>query len=235
MWLMICEPTDYSALWLYGELEKIGVDNITLLTPDELMFGATWELHDGYEGTSFLITLDDSKIIHSTEIKGIINRITSITIGDEHNDARYIDDEWNAFFLCWLSCLDCIILNPPQPDSIIGFWQEPAVLQNTLYKAGLKSKLFTLGENNNPNEESLNNNRLHVIALNGIVMNDSIDDSIKEGVEKLSKLIDFPLMGITFDFNESEQWCVSSINNFPYFELGKEKLIGDLGKLIKDN
>lgn len=235
MWLMICEPNDYSALWLYGELEKVDVDNITLLTPDELMFGATWELHDGYQGTSFLITLDNSVVIHSAEIKGIINRVGFISVNEDNNDARYITEEWNAFFLCWLSSLDCIMLNPPQPDSLMGFWQEPAVLHNTLNHSGLSTHPITFKSNAEQSVEQKDIKHTHVLAFNGRAMDSSLPDSVKVGINELFNISNLPLMGLTFDSSDPTHWLVTDVSNFPYFELGRENIISEISNLIQDN
>jgi hypothetical protein len=140
MWLVLCDGDDADASWAHRELERRGVVPIELVTTRELLAARRWVHRLGRDGCTAEVTLGDGRVIASGEVRGVLNRIATLSVerfaqvGEP--DRAYAEQEFIALLLSWLRCF-AHSLNPPAPGGLCGQWRSSTEWRLLAARAGL--------------------------------------------------------------------------------------------------
>jgi hypothetical protein len=118
MLLIIAEKQDRSARWLAERWSRFGAE---LLSPSDLSLPG-WRHHVAVASKETAVI--NGRTVPVEEIAGVLTRLPYIS---EHElvhivppDRAYVAAEMTAFFLSWLTGLNCPLLNRPTPTCISG-------------------------------------------------------------------------------------------------------------------
>lgn len=187
MWLIVCEPHDWSALWVHAHLAASGAEAIEIVTPAQLVFSPR-SVHRLGEGSPTLeIELADGRQIASTEVSGVLNRFS--TLPTDHlaavkaSDRSYAIEELSALVLSWLTCLRNVV-NPPHPLGMAGHHRHPTEWASLAVAAG-----FGSGPDVSPHP-------IMRIVFDGEVFGPPASDELMESCVRLGDLAETRLLGI---------------------------------------
>jgi hypothetical protein len=144
MFLILAQYDDQLARRVYELLcQKHGPKSTRLLSGDDLAIGTRWTLHQ--EGTLVRTEMHwaDGQL-SSDSIKAVFNRLRFVTV-PQFVEAGTVDREYavlemHAFLLSWLSSLNCVVVNRPNPRSLSGELRGTAELLLLAGRAGLVSR-----------------------------------------------------------------------------------------------
>jgi hypothetical protein len=148
--LVLAEARDSSALWLAGRLRAQQVQAVEVVTPLQLVCSPRLVHRLATEASGFEICLADGRVLDSAGVDGVVNRL--VTVPTQHLqraapvDRTYAAGELHAFLLGWLGSLACPVLNPPQPDCLVGPWRPPMEVLHLAAQAGLPFVAQPIGE-----------------------------------------------------------------------------------------
>lgn len=125
MFLILAQYDDLVAKSVYEELcQTHGLDNTRLLTADDLAIRTSWALHQEGSIVRTEMRCADGQRISSDNITAVFNRLRFVTapqfVDASLEDREYAVMEMHAFLLSWLSGLECIVINRPNPRSLGG-------------------------------------------------------------------------------------------------------------------
>jgi len=141
MILIIAEPSDEAALWLYPRLEECTSGVVAIMTPTQLVCSRQIVHRLSDHGASSRFVLANGEAIESTALSGVVNRLgTAPTLQlarASPRDRQYAQDEVHAFLLGWLASLECPVVNRPDPTFLSGPWHSPLEALQLAALAGL--------------------------------------------------------------------------------------------------
>ncbi len=150
MWLVLCTSNDRPALWAANRLRARGLVPLVVLTPELLHFCFRWRHRlttDHPPSTEF--TLTDGRTIRSTDVRGVLNRLSAMPahLVDQlaPADRAYALQEWTALHVSWLNALVAPVLNRPVMQGLGGAWRQPSEWTWLAARAGLKTTVFRQG------------------------------------------------------------------------------------------
>ena len=189
MWLVISEPEDRPALWAYEKLKQEGLDPLEQVTPEELSYTTKINYILNSEKSEFRFFLHDGRDIDSNNVQGVLNRLTFVHT--KHfgysPDTQYAIQEFNAFFLGWLSSLKAPVINFPIPSGFSGKWRHLAEWTWLANIAGLPTTNYS--NNSKPsmiNSQPSIDEGLTVIVAGGELFGPDVPDAILDGCAKLA-------------------------------------------------
>jgi len=113
MWLVLCDASDTSGLWVHQELRARGVAPLELITADALSMADYWEHRIAGERASIRFRVDNLDIA-GEQLRGVVNRLYTVPIphwrSAEQRDRDYVQQELIALFLSWLHALPCPVV-----------------------------------------------------------------------------------------------------------------------------
>src|SRR3954469_11822581 len=126
MWLVLCDASDASAVWVCQEMRRRGVAPVELLTADDLALADYWEHRVGKDGASIRFRAGALEII-GDRLGGVFNRLYTVPVphwqSKPKSDRDYVQQEMVALFLSWLHALPCPVVNRPTPQGLSGQWR----------------------------------------------------------------------------------------------------------------
>jgi hypothetical protein len=203
MKLIICHPTDVSAIWLHTQWKNMGVESC-LVSVEELLMPKTWVQNISDKHCSFEITTHSGKTIKSTEIDFVVNRTQMVNAllwqKAAPQEKDYVQNEMQALLLGWLYSVQqsTKLFNPPQGYSLCGPQYSIAEWQWQAQKMG-----FTISENKN--------NTNNYLVIGEKVIGNNINQFIAKQCIALSKQVQSPILEITMD----EKNHFIQANSFP--------------------
>jgi hypothetical protein len=124
VWLVLCSGDDPAGLWSYLGLGRRGLAPLELVTPEALGWALGISHSIRRTGVFTEIELADGRRLVSTEIRGVLNRLTGIppaVLGSLRlSDRDYAVQELHALHLSWLAALPVPVVNPPTPFAMAG-------------------------------------------------------------------------------------------------------------------
>jgi hypothetical protein len=247
MWLILCESSDLSAIWLYKNLSARGIKPIELITSEELSYSLAWEHRiDCYDEPIISIKLADGRKIQSSDVCGTVNRIHFPH--QEHfakakpEERSYAISELNAFFLSWLYALPGFVINKPTANGLFGHWRHISEWVLLASQAGLP----TIRYRQSSNVDDINaNSKINfpagiatktIIILEGCVSVDTPPvppERIVSGCVNLAKISYTSLLGIDFILLPDKRWLFAGATPIPNLYLGGNKLLDAFENLMK--
>lgn len=142
MWLILSDSTDPVAAWATLRLRERR-HKVELVLAEELIFGAKWRFRLGSESRHSKLTVKDGRIIDSSTVHGVINRLTRLPQdyagGMTDRDREYVHEEYYAFLTGWLFSFNCPVLNPPGEFSLSGDARDPSEWAWLAQRSGLRA------------------------------------------------------------------------------------------------
>jgi hypothetical protein len=244
MYLVLCDAKDYSALWAYQGLQKLGLEPIELVTPEMLVLCLKWEHRlEGLE-TYTSIQLADGRALYSGEIQGVLNRVQDAPIFHlrkaSQADQNYAHEELQAFFLSWINGLDCPVLNRPRPYGLSGQWRHESKWVWMAASAGLSTATYRESSHAAAAFPGRQSQLLApgavpktLIAVGGRVFGPRAPAGVEAGCRKLAQVAGEALLGIDFTEGESGPWTFAGAMPHPDLTAGGEALLSTLAALLR--
>lgn len=147
MWLLLCTSDDHPALWAAERLRARGLSPLVIVTPELLHFSFKWQHRLGNDDPpSVQFTLADGRVIRSSGIRGVLNRIAALSPHLVSRlvpaDQSYALQEWTALHISWLSALEVPVLNRPVMQGLCGAWRHESEWTWLAARAGLSAMPF---------------------------------------------------------------------------------------------
>jgi hypothetical protein len=206
VYLVLCDTGDIPGLWAYEKLRSVGLTPIELVKPQALALAEVWEHRLGQEGSYLKISLHDGRLFDSSDIRGVLNRLTSIP-QDLINqavpsDREYVSSELSAFYLSWLGALRCVI-NRPMPHGLAGSWRHRSEWALLAAKAGLNAPLYRQSSASRPEDgygSFVSSDKIvkSVIVLNAELFGSPVPYDVGQACRKLAADAETILLGIDF-------------------------------------
>jgi len=244
MWLVICEPEDLSALWAFQGLKRRGLAPLELLSPEILANSLRWEHRIDSQGARIAIKLADGRTVLGKDVCGVLNRAYNTPLPawrhSSASDRLYVQQELFAFYLSWLHCLSCPVLNRPTPMGLAGQWRAEPEWVCLAAKAGLPTPSFrqTCFDRVNENQGQsrlipLGAPRRTVIAVERTVADATAPKSIADGCIRLAELSATGLLAVDFIQGVAGPWTFAGATPFPDMRAGGERFLDLLARTLR--
>ena len=129
MIVVLAEPADSGALWLRAQLDRHLAAPVEIVTPARLVYSRSILHRLTSSQTESRFELGDGTTLRTSEVRGIVNRLTAVPTahldGAAPAERDYAATELHAFLLGWMGSLDCPLLNPPAPENLAGPLHSP--------------------------------------------------------------------------------------------------------------
>lgn len=240
MWLVLCSANDIPAHWAYHGLKQRGLDPVEMVYAEALPFSLRWEHRVSARGVSVSITLPDNRLIDSSSIRGVINRLIAVpSMQAAHSpDAEYATQEFSALFLSWMYGLPGPVLNRATPQGLCGQWRHVSEWVWLASKAGLPVPQYRQSSQDQINELKterrlfpLGTPTRTIIVVNGNVCADGVPPLIREGCTRLAELAETSLLGIEFAI-EDKNWIFAGATPMPDLRYGGDDLLDQLKAIL---
>jgi hypothetical protein len=241
VYLVLCYEWDIPGLWAYQKLREIGLTPIELVTARPLALAKTWEHCLGQKGAFLKISLHDGRVLNSSDIRGVLNRLTSIPqdlIGHAvAEDREYASSELTAFYLSWLSTFECVI-NRPTPQGLAGAWRHRSQWALLAARAGLNAPLYRQSSASDPEDgygsfSCSDDTVTNVIVLKNELFGPPVPPDVAEASRKLAVSAELDLLGI--DLFDSGNGALTFAHATPVPDLisGGDALIEALARALR--
>jgi hypothetical protein len=241
VYLVLCYEWDIPGLWAYRKLRNTGLAPIELVTAPQLALAQTWEHCLGDEGISLKISLHDGRLFDSSDIRGVLNRLTSIPqdlIGHAvAEDREYASGELTAFYLSWLSSFRCVI-NRPTPQGLAGAWRHRSEWALLAARAGLDAPLYRQSSASRPEDgygsfASSDDTVTNVIVLKDELFGAPVPRDVAEACGKLAASAESDLLGIDLLDSGNGKLAFAHATPVPDLTLGGDDLIKGLARTLQ--
>lgn len=150
MWLVLCDPTDMSALWTGQGLRARGVTPVEFVSPTELVCASRLEYRaEKGEPVHASVELTGKRRIDVRRLRGTLNRATRVEYPQVRHaipaDRVYVHAEMDAIFLGWLGALTSPVFNPAQPSGWSGSLLHPFAWALRAQQAGFATRPYRCG------------------------------------------------------------------------------------------
>jgi len=236
MWLVLSEPDDRSALWAWEGLKARGLDPIDIVTPQALVLALGWEHRLGIAGNRTRIRLHTGKILDTTLLRGVLNRIgylpPALFARAAPDDRMYAMQEMNALFLSWLSAIESPVLNRPSPQGLCGAWRhasEWAALAARSELPALPFRQSSLTEGcPAPRWCPPGAAARTVLVVAGDAIGSEVPEEIAAGCRRLTELAGLGIAGFEFVEGAGTGWLLAGVTPQPDLSAGGEPLLNSL-------
>jgi hypothetical protein len=229
MWLVLCEPTDLSAIWAWKGLRARGMEPVELVTSHALAYNLRFEHRIGCEGSSTIMTLADGRVINSATVRGTLNRLQQVPTAHlqaaNTQDKQYAEQELHALFLSWLSALPGPLINKPTPRGLCGAWRPISEWAVLGARAGLPTEYHV---------DSDLGRSIHAFpcpkarSATGVVLQGrcfgALPADLWPGSARLSELADTALLQVEF-VRRDTSWRLADATPLPDLREGGEQLL----------
>jgi hypothetical protein len=239
MWLVLCDPTDVAAQWLFAALRGRGLAPLELVTTDALAFCEVWEHRVGRGTPTLKLRLENGLEVDGSRLRGVVNRLYTPPMPHWRSaskaDQDYVQQELIAFYLSWLHALPCPVLNRPTPQGLCGQWRHESEWVWLAHKAGLSTPPY-LQTSDDRVDESKGERRLvppgtllrTVVMVEGLATGVAVSPAVVDGCQRLAKLAATDVLGIDFFSDATGSWMFVGANPAPDLRVGGEPLLAAL-------
>jgi hypothetical protein len=253
VWLVLSAPTDESALWACQALKAGGLTPLEHVTPGRLGQGLRWEQRLGVDGAGVDIQLSDGLTITGDTVRGVLNRLVSVpfeTLRHAHPaDRDYAAQELTAFFVSWLYCLPCPVLNRPTPQGLSGAWRHLSEWIWMAARAGLPTPPYRHGSRDplaDDRDPLAHDDIQHwrranfpapvhmrtVFVLEGEVVGDPVATTLGGACRELAALAGAELLEIDLVLDSGRAWTFAGATVLPDLRLGGDALLDVLAAAL---
>lgn len=243
MWLVLCSSTDISALWAWQGLRQLGLAPLELVTTESLACSARWEHRVTSSDTQLRITLADGRVIDSTKIRGVLNRVhvpSDYTVQQAvASDRDYAQAEMNAFYLSWLQGLPGVVINRPVPQGLCGAWLHPSEWTERASRAGLRTCTYRQSAHDTQVQSgyqqcrSFPSTQVHsLIALRSQVFGEPVPRSVAHACSQLVLDANAELLGIDLATDDTGSLTFTNAVPSPDLTIGGVPLLMRLAQIL---
>ena len=239
MWLILQHEHDEAAKWAARELADQGCGPVLRLTDAELGSARRWEHRLEGTHTSIRCELADGRYFDGSKVDAVLNRllfVSPVVTGNLRSvDRPYAMQEWNAFFLSWLSCLTCPVLNPPSPLGLSGAFRHPLEWRSLAFQAGFDAPGPAFVSRNNGAQHSkagLDSLQVLLVGTNVISLQ-PLPPEVKKASIRLGALARTPLLGLRLRTTPNGAWEFLECSTTPDLRTGGENFIRALGDTFR--
>jgi hypothetical protein len=242
MWLVLCDASDASAVWVCQEMRSRGVAPLELLTADDLALADYWEHRIGKDRTRIRFragALD----IDGERLHGVLNRLYTVPVphwqSKQKSDRDYVQQELVALFLSWLHGLPCPIINRPTPQGLSGQWRCESEWIWLARQAGLAVAPYRQSSDDRI-DEMKGERRLipagaavqTVIVAGDAAPGAAAPPPVIAGCKRLARIAGTELLGVDFIAGAAGPWTFAGASPMPYLTPGGAPLIELLCELL---
>jgi hypothetical protein len=241
VYLVLCFDGDLPAFWAHERLRDAGVGPLELVTAASLAFAKTWEHRLGFEGVQTNVELEDGRILRSSQIKGVLNRLAaSPQYVVDHaiaEDREYAGAESGAFYLSWLNALPHVI-NRPTPQGLPGAWRHASEWAVLAASAGLNTPPYRQSSASHPEDGFVSlappgRPVFSVIVLRGELYGSAVTSAVGQACRRLAESAGTDLLGVDlFDAGDGDL-AFAHATPFPVLTLGGDDLIDGLARALR--
>jgi hypothetical protein len=238
MWLVLCDPSDHAALWAYAELRERGLAPLELISPHALLCSTSSVHRIGDRGASFEIGLPDGRKLASGDIKGVLNRWSSVPTDHlfavSESEMHYAVEELSALVLSWLTCIGGVTINRPNPRGLPGAWRSHAEWAMLAARAGLSVPGLRLSSHRinaapEPVAESCS-----LTVLGERIFGAEAPPHIAQACARLAHLADTDLLGIELHIDRARRMSFAAATALPDLRIGGRAFIEHLHHRLTD-
>ncbi len=235
MWLVLCDASDASALWVYQEMRSRGVAPLGLLTADDLALADYWEHRIGKDGASIRFRAG-AMDIDGERLHGVFNRLYTVPVphwqSREKSDRDYVQQELVAMFLSWLHALPCPVVNRPTPQGLSGQWRCESEWVWLARQAGLAVAPYRQSSQDRI-DEMKGERRLipagalvqTIIVAGGAAAGAAAPLPVIAACKRLAEIAGTELLGVDFIAGAAGPWTFAGASPMPFLTPGGQPLI----------
>jgi hypothetical protein len=242
MWLLLCEHTDWSALWAHRGLQVREVEPLEIVTSDLLAYSLRLEHRITREAARTEITLADGRTIRSGEVRGSVNRLQRVPTrhlaGAVEADRAYAYQELNALLLSVLHSLPGPMLNRPVGHSLSGPWLHPSEWTYRAVEAGLPVATYVrMSDHGGDGDDAFAVPPAGMPIETIIVVGEGVvgrhtPTAIVDGSRRLAERTGASLLGVQFTVGDGE-WLFASATPYPDLAIGGKPLLDLLAAALR--
>ncbi len=243
MFLVLCSSNDYGARWAFTGLKNLGLAPVELVTSEELAYSRFWEHRVGVASASVRLTLPDGRIICSSGVSGVLNRLLwapqELVNYARPVDRDYASQELSSFYLSWLSALPGKVINRPTPQGFCGPWRHTSEWALLAQRAGLPAPPFRQTTQHEPEQgyRSLAPQDVpveSVVVLGGDVFGTALPEDTLGACRRFAALAGDPLLGIDLFRAKDGRWNFATATPYPELTRGGEALLMRLAQIFTE-
>ncbi len=241
MYIVLCSAMDTSAQWAARGLHSLLPYPVELVFAESLALGVHWEHRLQRDGTTLTITLSDGRVLNSSQIKGVLNRLVAPSPGTgkwvSETENEYVRSEMFAFYLSWLNGLPGIMINRPTPTCLTGRFLRQSQWLYKAAHAGLKTAPYRVTETDVPQEMYAlpmpqGAMRQSLIVAGDAIFPDCVPASVKAGCVLLTREAGMELLGAELYLGENGEWCFCGATVTPDLRLGGLPLVTRMAAML---
>ena len=228
-------------MWAHARLRDVGLAPLEVVTAASLALAKSWEHRLGADGVQLKVELEDGRVLRSSHIKGVLNRLASspqyVIDRAVAEDREYAGGELSAFYLSWLNALPGVI-NRPTPQGLPGSWRHASEWAVLAARAGLITAPYRQSSASHPEDGFLSlapsgEPVLSVIVLRGKLYGSAVPSAVGHACRKLAESADTDLLGVDLFDAGNDGLMFAHATPFPDLTLGGEELIKGLARALQ--
>lgn len=241
MWTVLCASNDHAAIWACEGLRQRGLKPLELVTAEALAFSRAWEHRVGADGAHIKIGLQDGRILCSSRIRGVLNRLSApcpdLIAHAVPDDREYATCELQAFYLSWLNSLTGVVINRPVPLGLSGAWRHTSEWAIRASRAGLRVPPYRQSARDAQDRgyfplTPAGTVPSTVIVLDNRVFGAVMPKEINAACIRMARAEGLEMLGIDFFRSESGEWVFGHATPTPYLPIGGEPLLDYMAELF---
>lgn len=244
MWLVLCSSSDMSAHWAFQGLMQMGLAPLQLVTAESLASARTWEYRVNSSGAQVTIALANGTVIRSSQIRGVLNRLTAPSDFTARSavaaDRQYAAAEMQAFYLSWLHSLPGVVINKPSPLGLSGPWMHASEWTLRASHAGLRTCTYRQSAHESAtvadvSRASLSRKRTaarHVIALRGEIFGAQAPADVAHACGRLARAAKTEMLGLQLNCREGDEWTFADATALPDLRIGGAPLLRRMAQIL---
>jgi hypothetical protein len=232
--LIIANPEDQSAFWLYQQLKEAGLD-IEFITPMDLIGARKWTVWLSDNEKKFSIELSDGRQFSTDTVFGAINRVNHLpsevfsSFGED--DQVYGESEFHALFLSFLTEIPGPVLNRPSPRWLAGYMAYDVEWKKMANRVGLPLYKNLWQSRDYTPEDYSRSNQNAVIIVNDQVISKDLDLKTQTACKLLAENTNSQLLEIFFEeVNNTNYFC--SATPFVNLQRGGQVLVNTVKSMF---
>jgi hypothetical protein len=219
VWLVICDEHDPDAEWLVAGLGARGARPVEHINARSLVEATRWAWWLDSEGAKWEVTLGDGRNISSSDVLGVVNRLTGIPpncFGDiRPEDRSYAEQERVAFLMAWLRSLKHV-LNPATPAGLCGELRSPSEWRLLACRSGLPVAALRIASSSSDGAEGpVTDPTARALVLARRVLGKDLPVRLHQGCGALAELARTPVLQIDFALDSSGALAFASASPLP--------------------
>ncbi len=215
MWLVLSSPDDGGAAVMAQRLRRHGLNPLIHAATEELGC-ARWVYQAGTGGETSQVTLHDGRVLDSSGLRGVLNRLVAVPatalVQVAKADRDYASHELTALYTSWLFSLTCPVINRPTGAGLCGHWPDRSEWLRQAFAAGLPAASYRLMATESPwsgwipPANGAGQRVETVILLDGAVADGQPPADLVPGCVRLAKRCGNRLVGLQFVVDASTSW-----------------------------